>query len=919
MASNILSRLLPSVSEGQPEGEGLTRADIPPSDASASDGEHLEHAIDEENLGEHFQDQDLEQLLKDAAHSEIASESTVALQEDNVPVATRSSAGTRSTRPRWMQNQPPAPSDMDEDDDVPESLLLDPGTQSSKRSKERSRRKSRGAQLEELPPPVPGPATRNTRAQWRATKAQQPLHGDDEDGGVPMPKHDHAMNSMTNALLLADPKDKAMWKWANVQNLDKFLLEVYAYYEQKGFWSILLRKAIGLMSVAFVVAFTTFLTMCVTYSDLPKSTKLSDIMVPQCTKKMSTLWNVLLWFFVVFWIYSFIQAVVKLPQLWEMHNFYHYLLGIPDSDIQTVSWQFIVQKMMALRDANATTALKITAANRRFITSQSKQRMDAHDIANRLMRQDNYLIALVNKGYLDLTVPIPFLGNTQFWTRNIEWFIWLCLMDFVFDEDGQIKPQFLTSTHRRELIDKLRHRFAAAAFISILWSPFYFGYYLLSYFFQYFTEYRNNPSELGSRTFTPLAEWKFREFNELWHLFERRKNMAYPYATKYLEQFPKDKMAQFFKFVSFVTGALAAVLGIASLLDPELFLGFEVTPGKTVLFYLGVLSAIYAFARGQVPEDDLVLDPEFVLNSVIECTHYCPQTWEGRLHSDEVRKEFSALYKPKVVVFLEEALSMIVTPYVLLFSLPRCADRLIDFFREFTVHVDGVGHVCSFAVFDFTRPGKNNGQKQPGQDLNNLRQDHFADRENKMYASYLGFMEQYGNYHGHKGSKSTHQNFHLPPVWPNMLSPKGTNVMDFAGNQNPRQSMMAYGAGGGRQSVHSRTPAFGAQNHPSPMHSILLDPHNQPSPVVHRMHSSPRQGPHAGGARYRSRQPVAHPSTTSRIIEEDSMLGDSWRTNNAADDDEEMGDGAKRGEDPGVLGLLRGFQKAHAEGRGVGI
>ena len=55
--------------------------------------------------------------------------------------------------------------------------------------------------------------------------------------------------------------------------------------------------------------------------------------------------------------------------------------------------------------------------------------MDAHDIANRLMRRDNYLIALVNKDYFDTTVPIPFIGNQQFWTRSIEWNIGLCLMD----------------------------------------------------------------------------------------------------------------------------------------------------------------------------------------------------------------------------------------------------------------------------------------------------------------------------------------------------------------------------------------------------------------------------------------------------------------------------------------------------------
>jgi autophagy-related protein 9 len=59
----------------------------------------------------------------------------------------------------------------------------------------------------------------------------------------------------------------------------------------------------------------------------------------------------------------------------------------------------------------------------------------------------------------------------------------------------------------------------------------------------------------------------------------------------------------------------------------------------------------------------------------------------------------------KITVFLQELVSVVLTPLVLWFSLPPCAENIIDFFREFTVHVEGVGYVCSFAVFDFKRHG----------------------------------------------------------------------------------------------------------------------------------------------------------------------------------------------------------------------
>lgn len=59
----------------------------------------------------------------------------------------------------------------------------------------------------------------------------------------------------------------------------------------------------------------------------------------------------------------------------------------------------------------------------------------------------------------------------------------------------------------------------------------------------------------------------------------------------------------------------------------------------------------------------------------------------------------------KVVIFAQELLSVVLTPFILWYSLPPCAPAIVDFFREFSVHIDGLDYVCSFAVFDFKRHG----------------------------------------------------------------------------------------------------------------------------------------------------------------------------------------------------------------------
>lgn len=70
-----------------------------------------------------------------------------------------------------------------------------------------------------------------------------------------------------------------------------------------------------------------------------------------------------------------------------------------------------------------------------------------------------------------------------------------------------------------------------------------------------------------------------------------------------------------------------------------------------------------------------------------------------------MHQQFGELFQMKIVIYGQELISVLLTPLVLWLSLPKCAPTIIDFFREFTVHVDGLGYVCSFAVFDFQRHG----------------------------------------------------------------------------------------------------------------------------------------------------------------------------------------------------------------------
>lgn len=184
-----------------------------------------------------------------------------------------------------------------------------------------------------------------------------------------------------------------------------------------------------------------------------------------------------------FYAWRVVRFGMGVRRLWEMHEFYTELLEVPEvrpplnqsplarastdgvrqpqSDIQTIPWHAIVARLSALR-ASHPSAL----SSRSSTTGQPTERLDAHDVANRIMREENYLIALFNKGLLDLSLPLPralrstvgrVVGKHRFGksmlTQTLEWNLSFCLLGFLFGKDGQVRRAFLSERNKRELVE----------------------------------------------------------------------------------------------------------------------------------------------------------------------------------------------------------------------------------------------------------------------------------------------------------------------------------------------------------------------------------------------------------------------------------------------------------------------------------
>ncbi|KAJ8337438.1 hypothetical protein SKAU_G00386580 [Synaphobranchus kaupii] len=166
-----------------------------------------------------------------------------------------------------------------------------------------------------------------------------------------------------------------------------------------------------------------------------------------------------------------------------------------------------------------------------------------------------------------------------------------------------------------------------------------------------------------------------------------------------MNSFTSPLLAVMARNVAFFSGSVLAVLIALTVYDED------VLTVQHILTAITVLGVVITITRSFIPDEHMVWCPEQLLQCVLAHIHYMPDHWKGNANKSETRDEMAQLFQYKAVFILEELLSPIVTPFILIFLLRNKSLEIIDFFRNFTVEVLGVGDICSFAQMDIRRHG----------------------------------------------------------------------------------------------------------------------------------------------------------------------------------------------------------------------
>jgi autophagy-related protein 9 len=558
-----------------------------------------------------------------------------------------------------------------------------------------------------------------------------------------------------------------------IENLDKWFAALYAYFEGKGFWCIVTSRVVNVLTLGFTVAFSAFLLLYVDWETLRTECAEASLRSSGATRRddatadatadalrekdtcdilrdatyasplshrgfvANFLVLAYLVLFTAYLVWTIARLVVDVKPLLEMRAFCVRKLQLSDGDIQTVAWPEVVARVVHLQ---ATTRLCIA------------KDLNEHDIVARILREENYLLGMLNRDVLGLRfetgpkrtdagrggggffverVPGVAAFRRRVWfTKTVEWNVRQAIFSGMFDDDFSIRPQFYD-------VDALRHRMRVLAAVNLVLSPFVAAFLVVFFLLHHVERFYHDPGSAGQRQWSTLARWQMREFNELPHFLDQRLKAAHRPATKYVAQFSSPVAALAAKFASYVVGAFVAFALACTLLLDDRLLHAEVF-GRDLLWHTAVAGAVLAFCRNLHGDaDSRAFEPRRWMAETVAHTHFLPKRWRDVAHRRDTLTEFSELFRFKSAVFFEELLSVFVTPFLLWGPLSSRAPEIVQFARQFTTTAGGVGAVCSLSAFDFAKHG--NGRY--GAPRTARKQS--RSKQGKMEKSFLSFTARY--------------------------------------------------------------------------------------------------------------------------------------------------------------------------------
>ena len=172
-------------------------------------------------------------------------------------------------------------------------------------------------------------------------------------------------------------------------------------------------------------------------------------------------------------------------------------------------------------------------------------------------------------------------------TKNIsklfEWNIKYCFINSLYSKN-KLDTKFL---HKNDAFYKeIEKKILSVIVVNFLFMPFIINYMMLYNIFNYGEKLYTNPGYLFNRSWTRLARWKFRNYNELDHEFKERLLKSDRICNEYSNLFNNKILETVSNFLLFILSSIFVTFILFSVINEKLLINLYVIENKQMFWVL---------------------------------------------------------------------------------------------------------------------------------------------------------------------------------------------------------------------------------------------------------------------------------------------------------------------------------------------
>lgn len=473
-----------------------------------------------------------------------------------------------------------------------------------------------------------------------------------------------------------------------------FINKMYFYYFNRGLSNIILDEVVSIIISTFTVFLIIFMIKCIDYQGIIAITNDNTRKYLVDYIDINNYFNLhwMFWVLVVsFFSYIFfrILAIIDKVRIYKkVQHFYNNELNISDNEIKTISWQDIVSKIF---------------------NKYNHVNFDVYNVAGRITVEDNYLIALFDRHIIEIDCL----------TDLMQWNIKYCIIHSIFNEEQKIHNDFFQNWGK--YVKSIQKRMFYVSIVNFIMMPFILVFILFVNFFTYCENLYSKPGALLNYNWTHLANWKLRYYNELYHNFHERLELAKKPSSDYMSQFPNKILDSLKQLLVFIISSLFSILVILSLVNEKILVNVNLF-NKTIIWYITVLGSVAAILRSTISHK-IVYYPREKMTEIKNTINCIPEEWLAKANTRSVKNKFSTYYEYKIKTILKNIVYTFLVPFHLwymYFSVPI----IVKFIKDKTVRHPNMGLVCVYSLFDEIEYQNSETDKKTLASYNNFKDLH---------------------------------------------------------------------------------------------------------------------------------------------------------------------------------------------------